>query len=93
MKIKLNRLTLRPSEHQIELIKQNIGVIKPIYQIVLTYNFHQTKTDDVCCEVPLLSHHLYENEFLSMFWMIFEANTKRFIVAGDAFPVLYKVNL
>lgn len=45
----------------------------------------------MCCEVPLLSHHLYENEYQSVFWMIFEANTKRYIISGDAFPVIYKV--
>ena len=40
--------------------------------------------------MPLLSHHLYENEYQSMFWMLFEAGTKRFVVAGDAFPLIYK---
>ena len=37
--------------------------------------------------------HLYENEYQSMFWMLYEASTKRFIVAGDAFPIIYKVGL
>lgn len=82
---------LRTSEpHQIELIKPSMGHIKPIYQIVLTYSFHQIKSGEVCFEAPLLSHFLYENEYQSVFWMLFEANTKRYMLSGDAFPYHYK---
>lgn len=83
---------LKPSENQIESVKQSFGLLSPIYQVVLTYNFHQAKTDEICCEVPLLSHLLYENEYQSIFWMIFEQQSKRFMLAGDSFPVHYKVN-
>lgn len=81
---------LKPTEHVIESVQPSFSLMKPVYQIVLTYEFSQKKSGEVCCEVPLLSHHLYENEYQSMFWMLFEASTKRFIVAGDAFPVIYK---
>ena len=87
----LNFLSIpRPSEFQIDMVRPSVGSIKPIYQILLTYTFHQTKTDEICCEVPLLSHNLYENEYQTAFWMLFEANSKRFLLAGDCFPVLYK---
>lgn len=61
--------------------------------MILTYTFHQTKSAEVGCEVPLLSNYLYENEYQSIFWMLFETSTKRFIVCGDAFPLKYKVSL
>ena len=35
---------LRPSDHQVELVKPSFGQIKPIYQIVLTYNFHMVSS-------------------------------------------------
>ncbi len=82
---------LKPTEFVVENVKGSYGLIKPIYQIVLTYEFNQKKSGEVCCEVPLLSHHLYENEYQSAFWMLYEASTKRFIVAGDMFPIIYKV--
>lgn len=34
---------LKPSEFQIENVKQSFSLLKPIFQIVLTYNFHQVK--------------------------------------------------
>ena len=72
------------------MVRPSLGLIKPIYQIVLSYSFHQNKTNDVCCECPLLSHNLYDNEYQCAFWMLFEANTKQFMLAGDCFPILYK---
>ena len=32
---------LKPSESLVENVKQSLGLLKPIFQIVLTYNFHQ----------------------------------------------------
>ncbi|CAF0707859.1 unnamed protein product [Brachionus calyciflorus] len=81
---------LRPHEYHIEIVKPSMGVIKPIYQLILTYNFHQNKSGDVGCEIPVLSNYLYENEFQSIFWMIYESNSKRLVLSGDAFPVIYK---
>lgn len=72
-------------------MKPSFSLLKPVYQIVLTYKFTQTKSEEVGCEVPFLSNHLYESEYQSTFWMIFEANTKRLVVSGDAFPVIQKV--
>ena len=43
--------------------------------------------------MPLLSDYLYENDYQSVFWSIFESNTKRHMVSGDVFPVLYKVKM
>jgi len=84
---------LRPSEFVVETVMASYGLIRPVYQIVLTYEFQVKRSGEVCCEVPLLSHHLYESEYQSVFWMLFEASTKRFVIAGDAFPIIYKVSL
>ena len=40
--------------------------------------------------MPLLSQHLYENEYQSIFWMLHEAGSRRLLLAGDAFPLQYK---
>jgi tripeptidyl-peptidase II len=89
---KYHVVPLKSVDNLIEIVKPSYSCfIKPVYQIVLTYNFHQAKTDEVCCEVPLLSNYLYENEYQSMFWMLFEASTKRLLLSGDSFPVHYKV--
>ena len=42
---------LKPTEHVIESVEPSFGLIKPVYQLVLTYEFQQKKTGEVCCEV------------------------------------------
>ena len=44
----------------------------------------------MCCEVTLLSQHLYMNEYQSIFWMLHKAGSKRLLLAGDAFRLQYK---
>ena len=43
---------LKPSEFVVETVMASYGLIKPVYQIVLTYEFQQKKSGEVCCEVP-----------------------------------------
>lgn len=40
--------------------------------------------------MPLLSHCLYESEYQSAFWSIYESVGKKKVLSGDAFPQHYK---
>eukprot|EP00795_Rhopilema_esculentum_P016379 gene16379-7781_t len=59
---------------------------KQIYELVLTYNFTLSKEAEVTPLAPLLHDLLYESEYGSQYWMIFDQN-KKFVRAGDAFPI------
>lgn len=79
-------MVLKPSESKIMPLTTR-DVIPPerqIYQNLLTYNLHLTKMQEVALHTPLLNHVLYESEFESQFWMVFDAN-KMLIACGDAY--------
>eukprot|EP00053_Salpingoeca_punica_P021126 m.212682 g.212682 ORF g.212682 m.212682 type:complete len:1376 (-) comp21170_c0_seq1:295-4422(-) len=63
-----------------------------IHEIILTYNFTQKEKGEVKPIVPVLSSVLYESEYESQLWQLFDAN-KRLISTGDAFPHKYKVTI
>lgn len=79
-------MVLKPSESKI-LPLTTRDVIPPerqIYQNLLTYNFHLAKVQEVALHTPLLNDVLYESEFESQFWMVFDAN-KMLTCCGDAY--------
>lgn len=63
---------------------------RQIYENVLTYKFHMCKSTEVTPNNPLLSDLLYESEYESQLWMLFDCN-KQLLATGDAYPS--KVNL
>lgn len=65
---------------------------KQIYELNLTYTFHLNKSTEVCPNSPLLSDVLYESEFESQLWMLFDSN-KQFLGCGDAYPSKYTIKL
>ncbi|XP_022098727.1 tripeptidyl-peptidase 2-like isoform X1 [Acanthaster planci] len=65
---------------------------RQIYEIVLTYNFHQSKTSEITPNCPLLSDLLYESEYESQLWLLFD-NNKQYMGAGDAYPNQYTIKL
>ncbi|XP_071441524.1 tripeptidyl-peptidase 2 [Hetaerina americana] len=83
-------LVLRPTESKIGPLTTR-DVIPPgrqIYELHLTYDFHVAKATEITPNSTLLSDLLYESEFESQLWMIFDSN-KQLIAAGDAYPCKY----
>lgn len=77
---------LRPTEAKIKPLSRRDVVPdgRQIYQNVLLYTLQIAKAQDVSLHAPILSDVLYESEFESQFWAIFD-NKKMFIGCGDAF--------
>ncbi|KAH1023665.1 hypothetical protein HUJ04_012827 [Dendroctonus ponderosae] len=85
---------LKPSEGKITPLTDR-DVIPPnrqIYELVLVYNFSISKPCEVSPNLSLLSHMLYESEYESQLWMLFDAN-KQLLSSGDAYPSKYTVKL
>lgn len=86
---------LKPVDSKISPLTSPRDTIPPsrhIYQLVLTYNLHVPKQVDVTPNCALLSDLLYENEFESQLWMLFDSN-KQLMASGDAYPCKYTVKL
>ena len=84
----------RPSESK-TITLTNRDVIPPgrqIYELRLTYSFHLNKGAEICPNSPLLSDVLYESEFESQLWMLYD-NNKQYLGCGDAYPSKYTVKL
>ncbi|XP_055380292.1 tripeptidyl-peptidase 2 [Condylostylus longicornis] len=78
---------LKPIETKISPLSQKRDVIpsgRQIYQNLLVYNLHVTKAQEIALHAPILSTVLYESEFESQFWMLFDSN-KMMIANGDAY--------
>ncbi|XP_053618070.1 tripeptidyl-peptidase 2 [Plodia interpunctella] len=84
----------RPSESKLMPLTAR-DVIPPsrqIYQLINTYNFHIAKGTDVTPIVSLLCDMLYESEFESQMWMLYNS-CKQLMAVGDAYPSKYSVKL
>uniref|UniRef100_A0A1B6LQD6 Tripeptidyl-peptidase 2 n=1 Tax=Graphocephala atropunctata TaxID=36148 RepID=A0A1B6LQD6_9HEMI len=94
IQIKSSVSALRPTEAKVLALDKR-DVIPPgrqIYQLLLTYTFHLSKSFEVTPNSSLLSHLLYESEFESQLWMLFDCN-KQLLASGDAYPNKYSVKL
>ncbi|ESO86457.1 hypothetical protein LOTGIDRAFT_129137 [Lottia gigantea] len=86
---------VRPIESKIVCLegsRDRLPDNRQIYSIELTYNFNQAKQGEVTPDCPFLSNLLYESEYESQLWMLYDSN-KQFIAGGDAYPNQYTVKL
>ncbi|XP_078380044.1 tripeptidyl-peptidase 2-like isoform X2 [Oculina patagonica] len=92
--LKTHAQPVRPSEYKISPLgsRDVLPNGRQIYALTLTYNFHQSKAGEVSPNATYLSDLLYESEYESQLWMIFDSN-KRMLGSGDAFPDRYSVKL
>ncbi len=64
---------------------------RPLYQLVLEYEFDLADSYEVVCRWPGLQQILYESNFYAQFFMIFNAK-KLLTGSGDAFPKPVKLS-
>ncbi|XP_022341956.2 tripeptidyl-peptidase 2-like [Crassostrea virginica] len=86
---------LRPAEYKIKLLpgtRDTLPEERHIYALELTYNFHLDKGGEVTPNCSILSPLLYESEYESQLWMVFDSN-KQYLGCGDAFHNRYTVKL
>lgn len=79
-------MVLKPTETKITSLTAR-DIVPPERQIcqnVLSYSLHLAKAQEVALYCPLLYSVLYESEFESQLWMIFDVN-KQMIACGDAY--------
>jgi len=86
LQLKAGVIVLKPSEAKITpLTKRDvIPNGRQIYQNVFTFNLHLTKSQDISISVPLFNNVLYESEYESQMWMLFDVN-KMMVSCGDAY--------
>lgn len=86
LQLKNASIVLKPSEAKISPLSATRDVIpegRQIYQNMLVYNLNVTKAAEVALYAPLFNDLLYESEFESQMWMLFDVN-KSLVATGDA---------
>lgn len=86
IQLKTAAVVLRPNDAKISPLSSTRDVIpegRQIYQNLLTYTLNVAKPMEVAIYAPIFNSVLYESEYESQLWMIFDAN-KHMVACGDA---------
>lgn len=85
---------LRPTDAKISPLTARDVIPKgrQIYELVLSYSFHLNKGTEVTPNYAILSDVLYESEFESQLWLLFDSN-KQLLGCGDSYPAKYSIKL
>ncbi|XP_047544698.1 tripeptidyl-peptidase 2 [Vanessa atalanta] len=84
----------RPAESKLAPLTSR-DILPPsrqIYQLINTYTFHIPKATEVSPIVPMLCDMLYESEFESQMWMLYNSS-KQLMAVGDAYPTKYSAKV
>ena len=65
---------------------------KAVYELQLVYNFTVAKTTDITPSLPWLADVLYESEFISQFWYLYNSH-KQYVSCGDAYASKWSVKV
>lgn len=78
---------LKPADHKILPMGQRdlLPDGRQLHKNLLTFNFSLAKPSEVCLKSPLLSDLLYESEYETQIWILYDSN-KRSYLTGDAYP-------
>jgi len=90
LQLKNASIVLKPSEAKISPLSATRDVIpegRQIYQNMLIYNLNVTKAAEVALYAPLFNDLLYESEFESQMWMLFDVN-KSLVATGMHTPTM-----
>ena len=65
---------------------------KVVFELQLVYNFNVPKATEITPNLSLLSEVLYESEFISQMWMLYNSH-KQFVSCGDAYAQKWSVKV
>jgi len=95
IKLKHSVQVLRPSG-DVKIVtlgdRDVIPVQRHTYELQLTYTFTVAKATEVTPNLSLLSDVLYESEYESQLWMLYDSN-KQLVSCGDAYPSKWAAKL
>ena len=76
----------RPNESKIVALLERDTIPKDrvVFELQLTYNFSVNKSGEITPNFPMLSDVLYESEFISQLWMLYNSH-KQLVGVGDAY--------
>ncbi|XP_068147134.1 LOW QUALITY PROTEIN: tripeptidyl-peptidase 2 [Drosophila tropicalis] len=86
LQLKNAAVVLKPTESKISPLSASRDVIpegRQVYQNLLVYSLNVSKAAEVAIYAPIFNDLLYEAEFESQMWMLFDVN-KAQIATGDA---------
>lgn len=84
--LKTSVMILKPTDQKITPLSKRdlIPPARQIFQNQFTFTLHLSKSGEIAFHVPLFYSTLYESEFESQFWMVFDSN-KTHVCSGDAY--------
>lgn len=93
-KLKYSVQNYRPTEAKVVALSERhlIPNDRPVFELQLTYNFSVAKAAEITPNVPLLSEVLYESEFISQMWLLYNSH-KQLVSNGDAYAHKWSVKV
>ena len=93
-KLKYSVSNYRPSESKIIALDSRhvIPRDRVIFELQLLYNVTVAKSTEITPNLPLLTDVLYESEFISQLWILYNSH-KQYVSSGDAYAQKWTVKV